>query len=216
MLGQAQSIDHRSGRWSCFLAAQLLRVCTLCRVFALQCLATLAKTLRSSLWRYCDTGACVLVVQLSEVVRGCTDLSLHAEHGVAALQAVGRSSSRCRCSLSVTTPSVLASGHCLTGLMVVTAALSASPTGNEEAPEPTAFRVCAVGSAVPPFQQSKQLARQSGRGVRISVDAVATAAMAFLFVEVPAQAAGRVRQRSTGCKGEPHWSPTLLLQSSIL
>ena len=57
----------------------------------MRCLATMASRLQAALWRYCGTDASVLVVQLSEVVRGCTDPQL-GEHGVAALQAVAKAS----------------------------------------------------------------------------------------------------------------------------
>ena len=62
-----------------------------CRTFALRCLTTLASTLRGALRRYAAIDASVLVVQLSEVVRGCLDPQL-VEHGVAALQAVAEAS----------------------------------------------------------------------------------------------------------------------------
>lgn len=59
-----------------------------CRVFALRCLAILASTLKAAMWKQCDVDASVLVVQLSETLRSCTDPQ-QAEHGIAALQAVG-------------------------------------------------------------------------------------------------------------------------------
>jgi len=68
----------------------LIGMCT-CRTFAMRCLSTVASTLRAALWRHCATDASVLVVQLSEVVRGCLDPQL-VEHGIAALQAVAEAS----------------------------------------------------------------------------------------------------------------------------
>ena len=57
----------------------------------MRCLATLASTLRVAFWRYCATDASVLVVQLSESVRGCSDPQL-GEYCIAALQAVAEAS----------------------------------------------------------------------------------------------------------------------------
>ena len=142
------------------------------RVYALRCLAMLARTLPAGLLWHCDLGVSVLVVQLSEAIRGCADLQQGAL-GVAALQAVVEAAVTAR-ELTVIIPL-----HACDESMTCSNSSSSNPAAIEKSMD-SLQHVHAVGSR---FLSGARVGSEEWSLREDGIDATASA-LEFLVVEL--------------------------------